>query len=374
MQTFVRRLAILDFLRRTSTPRSTEAILEHLQDQGYLDDDGGRRRDSQLRVVQRDLKFLLGDDPGFFDAYPREADEDEDDPLNPFGLRSVPAAGKGRAWMLDPLDRQRFDFEKMPGYLAVAFAMTAKHLSHLLPQNTLNEMTAFFAEAERVLQRSERKLAPQHYLRLRDSIEFYQRGQSLESPDFDMRWLDTIYQAIIRGQGIEIVYSVAPAERNAGKTYRLSPLGVVLMLPKLYLVARNEAGEFRHFLLHRIRHVELLRQSFSDDDFSLQAYLDAGHMDVFVDNTDRGNYELKLLISRQQGDKLLEDLGDYPLNGTQTVTLESATEAIVRVRVRRTIQLRNWILSLGSRATVLQPDIIRQDIRAVLAASLQNYN
>ncbi|WP_416397852.1 helix-turn-helix transcriptional regulator [Allohahella sp. A8] len=374
MQTFVRRLAILDYLRRTTVPRSTEAILAHLQDQGYLEESDEQRRNSQLRVVQRDLKFLLGDDPGFFDADPAEADDELEEPLNPFGLRSVPAAGKGRAWMLDPLDRQRFDFEKMPGYLAVAFAMTAKHLSNLLPQSTLNEMTAFFAEAERVLQRSERKLAPQHYLRLRDSIEFYQRGQSLESPDFDMRWLDTIYQAIIRAQQIELVYSVSASNGSTTKTYRLSPLGVVLMLPKLYLVSLNEAGEFRHFLLHRIRRVELLRENFADEDFSLQAYLDAGHMDVFIDDSDRGDYDLVLAIKRQQGDKLIEDLSDYPLNATQSVTLESASEAIVRVRVRRTIQLRNWILSLGSRATVLQPEIIRQDIRSVLTASLQNYN
>src|SRR5690606_11141139 len=119
----------------------------------------------------------------------------------------------------------------------------------------------------------------------------------------------------------------------------------------------------RHLLMHRITQVEVLRTNASELDFSLKAYLEAGHMDVFIDREDRNDYELQLIIKRDASDKLLEDLNDYPLNRTQAITLQSSSEAIVRVQVRRTLQLRNWILSLGSRATVLQPDIIRQDIR-----------
>lgn len=380
MQTFIRRLAILDYFRRAAQPRSTEDVLGHLQLQDYLAQNG--LRSSQLRLVQRDLKFLLGDDPAFNEAPGALPEDEEDEVSNPFGLRSVPLLGKGRGWMLDPLDRQRFDYEKMPGYLAVAFAMTAKHLSHLLPRSTLDEMTTFFGEAERVLQRSERKLAPQHYLRLKDSIEFYQRGQALAAADFDVQWLDAIYQAIVRGREISLDYArgnssadieATPSAEHSVTSYRLTPLGVVLMLPKLYLVALNENSQYRHFLLHRISTVTVLETAAATADFSLAAYLADGHMDVFVDADDRSAYELSLEISRFPNDNLLRDLTDYPLNKTQLITVQSPSIAIVTVTVRRTIQLRNWILSLGTRATVVGPEVIRLDIRSLLADCLQNY-
>ena len=64
MQTFLRRLEILNFLTQRKSSRlnavGTDIIVQHLRDAGYLENSSAKAR-SQFRLVQRDLRFLLGD-------------------------------------------------------------------------------------------------------------------------------------------------------------------------------------------------------------------------------------------------------------------------------------------------------------------------
>lgn len=365
MQTFLRRLEILNFLTQRKSSRlnavGTDIIVQHLRDAGYLENSSDKAR-SQFRLVQRDLKFLLG-----------ELIDDEYE--NDFGLSMARGEGKSLLWALEPYQQLSYDFERMPAYMALAMQVSQKHLSQVLPSSTKEELAKFFDGAEYKLQKAERKLSQQHYRRLTRAVEFYQRGQSLQAPEFDTAVLDRIYEAILRGRKIIISYRSGTHLKN----YTLHPYGVAIMMPKLYLIAQKEQegsnesaiersvaeanSGFRSFLLHKIERVEL--SPFANkvpEDFELKMYLESGNMDVLIDTRDTEQYDLVMDLYSDAGQKLLADLNDSPLNSTQT--LSEITQGVWRLnaQVRRTIQLRNWLLTLGAQAKVLSPTIIREDL------------
>lgn len=375
MQTFLRRLEILNFLAAQRAARrvavGTDLIVEHLCEAGYLDASSEQRR-SQFRLVQRDMQFLLGEE---FDG---EYDND-------FGLKAVRGDGKSLLWSLEPYQALHYDFERMPAYMALAMHISQKHLMQVLPQQARRELALLFDGAEAKLQKTEKKLSQKHYRRLTNAVEFYQRGQSLQSPEYEPAILDQIYQAILLGRRIDIQYRT----RDGIKSYNLHPYGVAIMLPKLYLVARKTGEQnseqkaddlyasdhYRSFLIHKIASV--LISPFSNqvpDNFELKTFLDQGYMDVLLDQNDRTLYQLVLELQLPTNSNLVQDLKDSPVSKDQV--LEALADGVWRLQasVRRTVQIRNWLLSLGPQAKVLAPSVLRQDLIDHLDQMRANYN
>ncbi|WP_250658048.1 helix-turn-helix transcriptional regulator [Alkalimarinus coralli] len=370
MKTFLRRLAILDYLRSSRAYRSTDEILNHLVNSDYLEDESDRGAylgqserslSAQRRTVQRDLNFLYGTS----NVLNLEGDND-------FGLEALRGEGKSLMWSIDPYSGLSYDFEKMPTYLALSFSMTQKHLSAVMPSNTLSEMERFFQNADTKLQKEASRISPQQFGRLKDSVEFYQRGQRLQAANYDINTLDTVYRAILKGKQLRISYR--------GKTYQVHPFGVVILLPKLYLVAKKnedieKTDSYRHFLIHKIDDIEVI--SFSSnipETFSLSAYLDEGRMDVYVNQTDQREYKLVLQLSTDNGSNLITDLSENPISGDQVLLDRGEGCYELTATVKRTVQLKNWIMALGRVATIVSPDVIRNDIFSELQALLSNYS
>lgn len=369
MQTFLRRLEILHYLQQRHASRQvaagTDEIIQHLRDGEYVED-GVRDEKSLMRLIQRDMKFLLG-----------EYDEEDDSYLNSFGLEVSRGQGKTQLWSLDPYQQVSYDFEKMPAYMALALTVTRKHLKQVLPSSTQHELAQVFHNAQNKLQQAESKVSASQYSRLGDAVEFYQRGQSLSTPDFDMAILDRIYQAILKGKRLRFSYQAA----NSRKEYDVHPFGVTIMLPKLYLVAvkddsmrSGQVDDYRSFLVHRIEDLEVMTLANAvPEEFTLKDYLDEGNMDVFLEG-DNTLYDLQVALHTQAGSNLLRDLQDSPLNDSQTLTEQEGGHWLLRAKVRRTVQLRNWLLALGAQAKVNAPDQIKQDLVTYLNAMQQQYS
>ena len=363
-------MAILDYLRSTKVSKSTDDIRHHLLTGDYFDesciDVEGREKQQTLkdsaikRAVQRDMNFLYGATHVL-----------KDDVYNDFGLEVERGPGKSLHWKLDPYSSLSYDFEKMPSYLALSFAMTQKHLSGIMPRNTLRELERFFQNADTKLQKEESSISKQQYLRLKDSVEFYQRGQTLKAAHFEIDVLDTIYRAILKTKQLHFSYR--------DKKYRVHPFGVVILLPKLYLIAKKDQDistpdAYRSFLIHKISDIEVLTASSQiPDSFSLKSYIDKGNMDVYVDGQDKQLYQLELLLNEVSAKNLLEDLKENPISEDQELRLISNSQYKLTASVKRTVQLKNWIMGLGRIATVIAPEVIRNDIFNELSALLDNY-
>lgn len=368
MDTFLRRLEILNYLRQRHSanlgPVATDQVIQHLIDGEYVDEHE-RAEASTFRLIQRDLKFLLG---GY--------DEEDEVYTNPFGLEARRGKAKSLLWSLEPYQQVSYDFEKMPAFMALALTITRKHLKQVLPSSTQKELEAVFQNAETKLQKAEGKLSAKHYSKLGNAVEFFQRGQSLSTPDFEMATLDRIYQAILLGKRLKFNYRGA----KSSKEYDVHPYGVAIMLPKIYLVAVKDdsvkAGsveDYRSFLVHRIEDLEVSSLSNAvPDTFELKEYLSDGNMDVLVDN-DAKSYTLKISIFANKNSSLIRDLSDSPINSTQELVEVADNEWCLKAQVKRTVQLRTWLLALGAQAKVIEPEIIRQDLIDNLNAMQNHY-
>jgi len=381
--TFLRRLEILNFLKSKRSSIGTEQILQHLNDAGYLDSNESKHK-SQFRLIQRDLTFLLGDvyknnDDIEDDVRAEKKDQQQDEYDNDFGLLVERGLGKSRHWRLDPYQQLNYDFERMPAFMALALSVTQKHLTQVLPTSTQHELKRIFQNAEAKLQKSEQKLSHNHYQRLTDSVEFFQRGQRLQAPQFDINILDTIYRAILEGKRINVSYR----GQIGNKDYELHPFGVAIMLPKLYLIGKkhedihktDDNDNFRSFLIHKIEHIDLSHlPNYVPSDFKIKAYLDQGNMDVLLDHSDPTHYPLTLALTTFENSSLLTDLQESPISTSQSLTKINDTTWHLKADVKRTIQLKNWLLSLGFQAKILSPEVIRNDLITALDAIRENYN
>jgi predicted DNA-binding transcriptional regulator YafY len=363
MQTFLRRLAILNYLKSQHEPIGTEQIIQHLCDAAYIGIHGTQKK-SQFRLIQRDLNFLLGS----------EVDEGEFE--NNFGLTIERGSGKTRMWQLDSFSMLTYNFEQMPDYMALALAITQKHLKQVLPTETQHVLKQFFTSAESQLQKSETSLSPKHYQRLTRSVEFFQRGQQLKTPDFDMSILNSTYQAILHQKRIKLSYNSA----GIYKEYDLHPFGIAIMLPKVYLVAKKDAdidkddSAFRSFLIHKINHIEVSKlPNKVPESFELKTFLNAGNMDVLQRFDDTQSYYLTLKIHTAAHSNLLSDLKESPISPDQKLEKMKDNTWRLSANVKRTIQLKNWLLALGPQVTVISPEIIQQDLIETLQLIQANY-
>lgn len=363
MQTFLRRLEILNYLRQQRRPVSTDALIQHLNHSGHLDADSANPR-SQQRLIQRDMQFLLGEE------------DEEGETSNDFGLTVTRGPSKTLLWQLDPYQTLNYDFERMPAFMALALTITRKHLRQVLPSGTQQELARLFEQAESRLNQHEKTLSPTHYQRLTQSVAFFQRGQSLQAPDFDMAILDTLYRAILFGKRIEFDYAGA----DGRKAYEVHPYGIVFMLPKVYLIGtkHHETGSidsaFRSFLVHRIHDPQVSRFSNSvPETFNLSDFLQKGHMDVLIEPRDAQAYALELILTPQQSGNLIRDLQTSPISPDQALWQDEEGIWHLRASVRRTIQLRNWLLSLGEESCIRSPAIIREDLLTHLVGIQMRY-
>ncbi len=388
MKTFLRRLAILRYLRSLQHAVSTEDILNHLAHAGHLDSYDSQTK-SMLRLIQRDLNFLLGekseeedDNLSLSQNEKKEHSTFEDFPVydNDFGLYLEKGQGKSLLWKLSPYENLNYDFERMPAFMALALSISERHLKQVLPSETRAELKKIFEQAHHKLALSEQKLSRHHYQRLTESVEFFQRGQRLHGAEFDPGILDTIYRAILQGKRLNICYKRQQQE----KEYDVHPFGVVIMLPKLYLIAKKHEDidatnndsytHFRSFLIHKL--VSASISTFNNrvpESFHLREYLDQGNMDVLINPEDRRYYQLQLEIRAGNNSSLLDDLNENPISADQQLTQLNSKTWQLTANVRRTVQLKNWLLALGEHVTLVSPDILKQDLLRQLDAIRSRY-
>jgi predicted DNA-binding transcriptional regulator YafY len=238
-------------------------------------------------------------------------------------------------------------------------------LKQVLPSDTQNVLKSIFQDAQQKLLKQEKSVSPKHYQRLTNAVEFFQRGQQLKAADFDLDILNRIYSAILNRKKIALSYH----SQGQLKDYEVHPFGVAIMLPKIYLVAKKEGDmekgdeAFRSFLVHKIESLHLSKQPNEvPEDFELKCYLEQGNMDVLLHHTDLEYYNLVLEINSYQQSNLLLDLRDSPIATDQTLTEASPGKWRLTATVRRTIQLRNWLLTLGPQARIIKPQVIKEDL------------
>jgi proteasome accessory factor C len=183
------------------------------------------------------------------------------------------------------------------------------------------------------------------------------RRIAVESDD---RGLDERFRAISDGlhqrRAVEIVY-FTPA-RGETSTRRLSPYGLIQLTGAWYAVGHDSLrGEVRIFKLERVREARLTDERFVPPaDFDARRYADAN---LFVGaplGTARIRFERRFVpaVADEWGDARVRD---------DVLTLD----------LLQPDWLAAWVLSFGDGAEVLEPDSLRELVRARARDTLKHY-
>lgn len=300
----------------------------------------GRLRDLgmavSLRTVQRDLNALA-------ETFPLDFDESK-----PQGWCWRPGAGQ-------------LEIPSMDAHAALTFNLVEEYMQNLLPRSTLSHMAPWFDAAQGVASSQASTVT-----KWRDKLRVIPHTLNKVPAPIDPDIQATIYNGLFNEKQIQVTYRAITTGKEA-KTYPVHPLGLVVMEQVVYLVCTVKDYQDARFLaLHRIDSAELLAATavrpaaFDIDEFIVREF-----------GIRLGKEPINLVL-RTRG-VLAKYLAETPVAPDQTMTAIDDGWTRLGVCVQDTIQLHNWLRSLGPDAVVEEPTSLRDQLQRELQESLLLY-
>ncbi len=246
-------------------------------------------------------------------------------------------------------------------HTALAFELADAFLRELMPPETIVALKPFVREAgKRLADRKQIAAA-----KWKDKIHVFPLGLRRKAPRIRPQVRDVVYQALLDDRVLRIAH--ASRGKKDPKEFVISPLGLVVRDYLIYLYGLPKEQNDREnkqvlaFALHRTLEAEILVDEpyVRPDGFLLQDYEKLCSLPV------EGSpiLQLKLRISESSAFSIRE----CPLVGRQVLKADpddvTGKGLIVEADVPNTVELRQWIRSLGANTEVVEPRPLRDDMR-----------
>ena len=176
--------------------------------------------------------------------------------------------------------------------------------------------------------------------------------------------IQTLNEAVLGCRTVSMRYRTASTGKVAGR--KLDPYRIWYRSGGLYVIGfDHKSGEIRTFAVDRIRKVELTDAGFTvPDSFDFDAYT-ADAFGVMAEPATR----VRIRFDRSWAVHV-EERTWHP-----SQKLEAGPDGAVELtmEVGGTAELRNWVLSFGGGAEVLEPEALRAEVKAELESALARY-
>lgn len=309
--TILRQWAMLRRIPRRPQKVTVRELAAHLEAEGFR---------ITRRQIQRDLVDLSA-------VFPLASD--------------APAKPAGWQWIGD----QAFDLPGMDPPTAFAFVMTNQFMEKQLPVAVVAGLDPYFRRARAVLGDSGSSALADWP----DRIRVVPNGFRPRAPALDESMLGKVYDAVLKRRRLAIEY-VARGE-DLPKSCEISPLGVVVKEPVMYLVCTFwNYEDIRQIAIHRMRSAKVLDvEANTSSGFSLDNYVASGELAYPLHP--RREIDFVAVFSGESAAHLIEC----------AIGLNQVTEILTdgRVRVKATVldssEFRWWLLGFGDHAEVKEP-------------------
>jgi predicted DNA-binding transcriptional regulator YafY len=325
--TLMRQWAMLRAIPRHPRRVDAPTISARLNDLGMV---------VSLRTVQRDLNTLAT-------TFPLDCDQSK-----PQGWCWRAGAGQ-------------LEIPSMDAHAALTFNLVEQYMQNLLPRSTLSHLAPWFEAAQGVASSQASSLT-----KWRDKLRVIPHTLNKIPAPIDPAIQSTIYDGLLNERQLEVTYRAITSGKEA-KTYPVHPLGLVVVEQVVYLVCTvKEYQDPRFLAVHRIDSALVLAAgavkpgAFDIDDFILREF-----------GIRLGKAPLRLVL-RIRG-VLAKYLVETPIAADQRLAPLDAEWTRIRATVQDTIQLRNWLRSLGSDAVVEEPTSLRTHLQKDLQELLALY-
>jgi proteasome accessory factor B len=174
----------------------------------------------------------------------------------------------------------------------------------------------------------------------------------------------TLNDAVLARRSVRLVYRTGRTGEENERTF--DPYRVWYRDGGLYAIGHDHrSGELRTFAVDRIRSIERTGEPFEvPDDFDFDAYT-AQAFGVVSEPPVR----VRIRFAPSRG-TIVRERSWHP---TQTLCEEASGHVLLEMEVGPSHELRDWVLSFGPDAEVLEPASLREDVRAAIAAAARLY-
>ena len=315
--TTLRQLKLLEFLPRQPRKASPQQLRDLLLDTGF---------DVSIRTIQRDLKTLSA-------ILPLISDERN----KPYGWSwHKDATGLNPA--MDPIE-------------ALTFSLAEEYLEPIMPGKSFKRMKVFFNRAKSILKEMDKSSIK----RWRDNVRVIPQWQSLIAPSINEKAEAAIYEALLKGQQLEVKY-LKRGELKAEKR-TLNPLGIVLqgVVHRLICTMGEDLETPRHLPIHRFQSAEWNGNNADrPNNFNLDKFIEDQNIGFLVT---KKIINLEVIFSSMAGFHLTET----PISKKQILKQLEDGRYLLKAKLPDSSQLRWWLLGFGSQIEVIRPVSLRQE-------------
>lgn len=199
-----------------------------------------------------------------------------------------------------------------------------------------------------------------------EACDYYIKNKGLnnECENQKQMWIN-INSAIISSRKIEIEYH---SLKNEIKTRIVRPYAIFQYEGSLYIVGYCEIrNDIRYFKFSRINTYEILESKFiKDKNFNLKNYLQ-GSFGIFggekINVKIKINYPMSQIVKEKTW-----------INGQKITETESDNSIIFEALMSDSVEIKSWILSMGSSAEVIEPESLKQEMINEMENMIKIYN
>lgn len=338
MLSFQRRLDLLDHIPRYPNKISTRQLLDLLEANGH--------ENLIIRNIQRDLEAI--------------------EALGMFGLE-VDKRSKPYGWSIN-LNWKKLNISLMDANSALAFSTLKEVAGTLLPETTLDDLSAYFEKAE-VIINSEKSPLISHW---KNSVALINSNNPVSWPLPDEEALSKIKQAIYFKKQIsaDLKRYLLPNKEPIWKRYQhVNPLGLIQRENIVTLIC--SLGSFHQkvykFPIAFIKGVEI-----DDVDVKVPKHFNFEQTKNSYFRSNVKHKEISLSILARKDSYFVMSNGKFSHNQT---TIETENSEIVKINatVEDNPKLRAFLRGLGSSIEVLEPNCLRIYFKELAQELLTKY-
>ncbi len=136
-------------------------------------------------------------------------------------------------------------------------------------------------------------------------------------------------------------------------------------------ISTSSASAIRHFKIDRVTDVDVQTLQFTPDaSFDLKSHLANSFGVYHAEPSETGKPKTIRIRFASEAARYIQEKTWHP---SQTLKKEKDGSVILEVSLDTTKEIKSWTLSFGPRATVLEPESLRQEIAQDLEQSLKRY-
>jgi predicted DNA-binding transcriptional regulator YafY len=181
--------------------------------------------------------------------------------------------------------------------------------------------------------------------------------QTLIAPNINNKAEAAIYEALLRGQQLEVKY-LKRGEVRAEKRI-VNPLGIVLqgVVHRLICTMDEDPKSPRHLPIHRFKSAEWNgNNAMTPKGFNMDSFIESQNIGFLVS---KKPLSLEVIFEPMAGFHLTET----PISKDQILKQLEDGRYLLKVKLPDTSQLRWWLLGFGGQIEIIRPVSLRKEFK-----------